>query len=157
MTLRSSITDYRAEYNYLTNIHACVCVFQRRHWSLEQKEIAIVRELRGIRANSQEIATLMLQDGTAINSIRCDTTALCEAKSGNLKTVSLLLASGASVDDRDATQQAPLHHACDWNNIEVIKILLKKKCTRISRIHAVSRYRGMGTRNYYGNVTYQTN
>ena len=101
--------------------------FQRRHWSQEQKDIAIVRASRGIRAESQEIVTLLLQDGAAINSIRCGTTALCEAvKSGKLKTVALLLASGASVDDRDATQQTPLHHACDWNNIEVVKILLKK-------------------------------
>jgi len=23
------------------------------------------------------------------------------------------------VDDRDAAQQTPLHHAADWNNIEV--------------------------------------
>jgi ankyrin repeat protein len=39
----------------------------------------------------------------------------------------LLLTSGASVNDRDATQQTPLHHACDWNNIEVVKILLKRQ------------------------------
>lgn len=46
---------------------------------------------------------------------------------GKLKTVMLLLTSGASVNDRDATQQTPLHHACDWNNIEVVKILLKRE------------------------------
>lgn len=31
----------------------------------------------------------------------------------------MLLSSGATVDDRDAVQQTPLHHACDWNNTEV--------------------------------------
>ena len=102
-------------------------LLQRRHWSQEQKDIAIVKAARGIRAESQEIVMLLLQDGAAVNSIRVGTTALCEAvKSGKLKTVTLLLNSGASVEDRDATQQTPLHHACDWNNIEVVKILLKK-------------------------------
>lgn len=36
-----------------------------------------------------------------------------------------LLSSGASVDDRDATQQTALHHAVDWNNIEVNKTLIE--------------------------------
>ncbi|XP_060589389.1 protein fem-1 homolog C-like [Ruditapes philippinarum] len=90
--------------------------------------MALVRASRGIRTETQEIVTLLLQDNVAVNSIRAGTTPLCEAvKSGKLKTVMLLLTSGASVNDRDATQQTPLHHACDWNNIEVVKILLKRQ------------------------------
>lgn len=45
---------------------------------------------------------------------------------GNLKTVSLLLMSGASVYDRDLNDQSPLHHACDWNRVETAKLLLQK-------------------------------
>lgn len=112
---------------YLTSVDIMRDLLTRRHWSDEQKDIALVRASRGVKPESQEICTLLLQDHASVNSIRAGTTALCEAvKSGKLKTVTLLLTSGASVDDRDATQQTPLHHACDWNNIEVVKILLKK-------------------------------
>ena len=43
-----------------------------------------------------------------------------------MKTVLMLLSSGASVHDRDRTQNSPLHHAVDWNNIEIVKTLLKR-------------------------------
>ncbi|KAL4217513.1 hypothetical protein ACF0H5_023962 [Mactra antiquata] len=119
--------DLMYEEQYLTSVDIMRDLLSRKVWSSEQKDIALVRACRGVKQESQEIVTLLLQDNVAINSIRMGTTALCEAvKSGRLKTVMLLLTSGASVDDRDATQQTPLHHACDWNNIEVVKILLKK-------------------------------
>ncbi|XP_053385953.1 ankyrin repeat and KH domain-containing protein 1-like [Mercenaria mercenaria] len=115
------------EEQYLTSVDVMRDLLNRRYWSNEQKDMALVRASRGIRPETQEIVTLLLQDNVAVNSIRGGSTPLCEAvKSGKLKTVMLLLTSGASVNDRDATQQTPLHHACDWNNIEVVKILLKR-------------------------------
>lgn len=45
--------------------------------------MALVRASRGLKSESQEIVTLLLQDNVAVNSIRGGTTPLCEAvKSG---------------------------------------------------------------------------
>ncbi|WAR10173.1 EHMT2-like protein [Mya arenaria] len=115
------------EEQYLVSVNIVRDILSRRYWSDEQKDVAVVKASRGRHAESHEVVTLLLQDSASPNSIRAGSTALCEAvKSGKLKNVQLLLSSGSSVDDRDGSQQTPLHHATDWNNIEVIKVLLKK-------------------------------
>lgn len=60
---------------------------KRRHWSEEQKDIALVRASRGIRPESQEVVAMLLQEGASVSSIRAGSTSLCEAvKSGALST-----------------------------------------------------------------------
>lgn len=46
--------------------------------------------------------------------------------SGMIKVVELLLSRGSSVHERDMAEQSPLHHACDWDHLDIASSLLKK-------------------------------
>lgn len=57
--------------------------FQRRQWSLEQKDVALVKAARSPGQQSLDIMNTLIQEGCSVGCIRAGTTALCEAvKSG---------------------------------------------------------------------------
>ncbi|KAL4217512.1 hypothetical protein ACF0H5_023961 [Mactra antiquata] len=100
-------------------------VQKRRPWSKEQIDVGLVRAARRGSYQSADIVLHLLNHGASVSSIRAETTALCEAvKSGSIKTVNVLLDAGASIYDRDLNDQTPLHHTCDWNQIEIAKLLV---------------------------------